>query len=115
MAEGIVTYGEREPVDAGLAAKQHAAYVGAIADAGWAIREVSPADALPDSAQVCSCNAVTKGAICAAIDGGAHDVPAVKGCTRAGTIRSGQNDRDPSEPSHGAEPLTSVRLSGVRP
>jgi nitrite reductase (NADH) large subunit len=43
------------------------------------------ADALPDSAQVCSCNAVTKGAICAAIDGGAHDVPAVKGCTRAGT------------------------------
>jgi dimethylargininase len=52
MAEGIVTYGEREPVDAGLAAKQHAAYVGAIADAGWAIREVSAADALPDSAFV---------------------------------------------------------------
>jgi nitrite reductase (NADH) large subunit len=43
------------------------------------------ADALPDSAQVCSCNAVTKGAICAAIDGGAHDVPALKACTRAGT------------------------------
>src|SRR5918992_935932 len=43
------------------------------------------ADALPDSAQVCSCNAVTKGAICSAIDGGAHDVPAIKACTRAGT------------------------------
>lgn len=43
------------------------------------------ADALPDSAQVCSCNAVTKGAICSAIDGGAHDVPALKACTRAGT------------------------------
>jgi nitrite reductase (NADH) large subunit len=42
-------------------------------------------DALPDSAQVCSCNAVTKGAICTAIDGGAHDVPALKACTRAGT------------------------------
>jgi dimethylargininase len=52
MAEGIVTYGDRAPVDAGLAAKQHADYVGAIADAGWDIREVAPADALPDSAFV---------------------------------------------------------------
>jgi nitrite reductase (NADH) large subunit len=43
------------------------------------------ADALPDSAQVCSCNAVTKGAICSAITDGAHDVPAIKACTRAGT------------------------------
>jgi dimethylargininase len=52
MAEGIVTYGERAPVDAALAARQHAAYVEAIAGAGWAIREVPPADALPDSAFV---------------------------------------------------------------
>jgi dimethylargininase len=52
MAEGIVTYGDRTPVDAGLAAKQHAAYVRAIADAGWDIHEVPPADALPDSAFV---------------------------------------------------------------
>jgi len=43
------------------------------------------ADALPDSAQICSCNAVTKGAITSAIAGGAHDVPALKACTRAGT------------------------------
>ncbi|WP_304940846.1 nitrite reductase large subunit NirB [Pseudonocardia sp. DSM 110487] len=43
------------------------------------------ADALPDSAQVCSCNAVTKGAICSAIADGAHDVPGIKACTRAGT------------------------------
>ncbi|HLU57365.1 MAG TPA: nitrite reductase large subunit NirB [Pseudonocardia sp.] len=43
------------------------------------------ADALPDSAQVCSCNAITKGAICSAIADGAHDVPAIKACTRAGT------------------------------
>ncbi|MGI5127671.1 nitrite reductase large subunit NirB [Pseudonocardia sp. CA-107938] len=42
-------------------------------------------DALPDSAQICTCNAVTKGAICSAIDDGAHDVPALKACTRAGT------------------------------
>jgi nitrite reductase (NADH) large subunit len=43
------------------------------------------ADALPDSAQVCSCNAVTKGALRSAIADGAHDVAALKGCTRAGT------------------------------
>ncbi|WP_433558037.1 nitrite reductase large subunit NirB [Pseudonocardia xinjiangensis] len=43
------------------------------------------ADALPDTAQICSCNAVTKGAVCDAIGAGAHDVPAIKACTRAGT------------------------------
>jgi nitrite reductase (NADH) large subunit len=43
------------------------------------------ADALPDSAQVCSCNAVTTGALRNAIADGAHDVPALKACTRAGT------------------------------
>ncbi|WP_433292692.1 nitrite reductase large subunit NirB [Pseudonocardia sp. CA-142604] len=43
------------------------------------------ADALPDTAQICSCNAVTKGAICGAISNGAHDVGALKACTRAGT------------------------------
>jgi dimethylargininase len=52
IAEGIVTYGERLPVDAALAARQHDAYVGALADAGWAVREVEPADDLPDSAFV---------------------------------------------------------------
>ncbi len=52
MAEGIVTFSERSAVDPGLAAKQHAAYVEAIADAGWEIREVPHADALPDSAFV---------------------------------------------------------------
>jgi dimethylargininase len=52
MAEGIVTYGERAPVDAGLAATQHAAYMRALEDAGWAIREVSHSDELPDAAFV---------------------------------------------------------------
>ena len=41
---------------------------------------------LPDSAQVCSCNAVTKGDLLAAITSGqASDVPGLKACTRAGT------------------------------
>jgi dimethylargininase len=52
MAEGIVTYGECRPVDAGLAAEQHAAYVETIADAGWTIFQVPLADELPDSAFV---------------------------------------------------------------
>jgi dimethylargininase len=52
IAEGIVTYGERDSVDAELAARQHAAYVAAVAAAGWTIREVAPADDLPDSAFV---------------------------------------------------------------
>ncbi|MFZ0833786.1 MAG: nitrite reductase large subunit NirB [Mycobacterium sp.] len=41
--------------------------------------------ALPAEAQICSCNAVSKGAICSAISDGASDVPAIKGCTAAGT------------------------------
>jgi dimethylargininase len=52
MVEGIVTYGDRAPVDAQLAAAQHAGYVAALADAGWEIREVPHADGLPDSAFV---------------------------------------------------------------
>jgi dimethylargininase len=52
MAEGIVTYGDRAPVDATLAVEQHAAYVAAISDAGWGIRKVRHADELPDSAFV---------------------------------------------------------------
>lgn len=52
MADGIVTFGEREAVDATLAVAQHEAYVDALRGAGWAIHEVAPADDLPDSAFV---------------------------------------------------------------
>ncbi len=47
------------------------------------------ADALPDEAQICSCNNVSKGTICGAIADGASDVPAIKGCTKAGTSCGG--------------------------
>jgi nitrite reductase (NADH) large subunit len=40
---------------------------------------------LPDSAVICSCNNVDKGAICRAIADGVHAVPALKKCTKAGT------------------------------
>ncbi|MBX7265236.1 nitrite reductase large subunit NirB [Micromonospora sp. Llam7] len=43
------------------------------------------AGALPPTAQVCSCNAVTRAEIDTAIAGGCTDVPALKACTRAGT------------------------------
>lgn len=41
--------------------------------------------ALPDSAQICSCNNVTKGALRCAIADGCADVAALKSCTAAGT------------------------------
>ncbi|WP_406281601.1 nitrite reductase large subunit NirB [Nocardia sp. NBC_00881] len=47
------------------------------------------ADALPDDAQICSCNNVTKGAICGAIADGACDIPGIKKCTTAGTSCGG--------------------------
>jgi len=40
---------------------------------------------LPETAMVCSCNSVSKGAICAAVVEGATDVGALKACTKAGT------------------------------
>ncbi|MBB4135950.1 nitrite reductase (NADH) large subunit [Gordonia humi] len=41
--------------------------------------------ALGDDAQICSCNDVSKGAVCGAIADGACDVAALKRCTGAGT------------------------------
>jgi len=43
-------------------------------------------DSLPDTAQICSCNNVTKGQICRAIsEEKLTDVPSIKKCTTAGT------------------------------
>ncbi|MEV0359555.1 nitrite reductase large subunit NirB [Nocardia sp. NPDC050697] len=47
------------------------------------------ADALPDDAQICSCNNISKGAICGAIADGACDIPGIKSCTSAGTSCGG--------------------------
>ncbi|MDO9002969.1 MAG: nitrite reductase large subunit NirB [Aquabacterium sp.] len=46
-------------------------------------------DALPDSAQICSCNNVTKGQICAAVCDGATDIGKLKACTKAGATCGG--------------------------
>ncbi|MBI1312221.1 nitrite reductase small subunit NirD [bacterium] len=51
-----------------------------------AAASIGGADAMPDDAQVCSCNNVTKGAICCAIrDQELDSIGAVKSCTKAGT------------------------------
>src|SRR5689334_16782314 len=52
MADGITTHIARVAADGALAERQHAAYVAAVAGAGWGIREVAPADDLPDCAFV---------------------------------------------------------------
>ncbi|MGF1525866.1 MAG: nitrite reductase large subunit NirB [Candidatus Competibacterales bacterium] len=46
-------------------------------------------DALPTEAVVCTCNGVTKGSICAAVDDGAVSLGAIKSCTKASTTCGG--------------------------
>ncbi|MCC6072025.1 nitrite reductase large subunit NirB [Massilia sp. GCM10020059] len=46
-------------------------------------------DALPAGAQICSCNDVSKGALCEAVCGGATTIGALKSCTGAGTACGG--------------------------
>ncbi|UOD29919.1 nitrite reductase large subunit [Massilia violaceinigra] len=46
-------------------------------------------DALPDTAQICSCNDVSKGDLCAAVCGGATTIGALKSCTKAGSTCGG--------------------------
>ncbi|HEV7629138.1 MAG TPA: N(G),N(G)-dimethylarginine dimethylaminohydrolase [Streptomyces sp.] len=49
LAEGLVTHVERVPVDADLAVRQWADYVGAMSEHGWQTVEVPPEDDCPDS------------------------------------------------------------------
>ncbi|MDA7419135.1 nitrite reductase large subunit NirB [Xenophilus arseniciresistens] len=46
-------------------------------------------EALPDSAQICSCNSVSKGQICAAVGEGACTIGELKACTKAGATCGG--------------------------
>lgn len=67
--------------DAPLPCKPHELIVGSQSAA-----TLGGADSMPDSAQICSCNNVTKGQICDAIREQELDSPAaVKDCTRAGS------------------------------
>lgn len=44
---------------------------------------------LPDDAMICSCESVSKGAICTAVEAGNETLDAVKKCTKAGTCCGG--------------------------
>lgn len=67
--------------DAPLPCKPHELIVGSQGESA-----LGGVDSMPDSAQICSCNNVTKGQICAAIEEQELDSPAaVKVCTKAGT------------------------------
>ncbi len=46
-------------------------------------------DALPDGAQICSCNNVSKGQICAAVGEGVCTIADMKACTKAGATCGG--------------------------
>ncbi|QJQ01769.1 nitrite reductase large subunit [Herbaspirillum rubrisubalbicans Os34] len=46
-------------------------------------------DALPESAQICSCNNVSKGQLCAAVASGVTTIGDLKACTKAGTACGG--------------------------
>lgn len=46
-------------------------------------------DALPDTAQICSCNNVSKADLCSAIAGGCTDLGQLKDCTKAATACGG--------------------------
>ncbi len=46
-------------------------------------------EALPDSAQICSCNSVSKGRICEAVGEGACTIAEMKACTKAGATCGG--------------------------
>ena len=48
VADGLVTFIERRPVDGSLASSQWAGYVAALEAAGWETVEVEPADDCPD-------------------------------------------------------------------
>ncbi len=46
-------------------------------------------EALPDTAQICSCNSVSKGRICEAVGEGACTIAEMKACTKAGATCGG--------------------------
>jgi len=58
-------------------------------EGGGAARPAIGVDKLPATAQVCSCNDVSKGALCEAVAGGATTIGALKSCTAAGTACGG--------------------------
>ncbi|MFR9775572.1 dimethylargininase [Micromonospora sp. MS34] len=83
LAEGLVTYIERSDVDLARARRQHEAYRAALAEAGWQIREVSPADHCPDSVFVEDTVAVCEGLAVITRPGAPQRRPELPGAEKA--------------------------------
>ena len=83
LGDGLVTHIDRVPVDAALAARQHEAYVAALRDAGWEVREAPPADELPDSAFIEDTMVVVGGLAVLARPGAEERQPEVEGAAEA--------------------------------
>ncbi len=90
---GVVMYGDtadgnwffdlirdRTPIDE---MRDNLIFGPAAAEGGAAADPLSAVAALPPEAEICGCNGVCKGKIVAAIEGGAHDLAAVRAATRA--------------------------------
>jgi len=58
-------------------------------ESGNTVRPALGVDKLPATAQICSCNDISKGALCEAVAGGATTIGALKSCTTAGTACGG--------------------------
>lgn len=54
-----------------------------------AVRPALGVDALPEGAQICSCNNVSKAQLCQSVEDGAHGLAELKSCTKAGTSCGG--------------------------
>lgn len=67
----------------------HQLIVSAGSATGDSAPQASAADALPDTAQICSCNGVTKATLCAAVAEGATTVGALKTRTKASSSCGG--------------------------
>ncbi|WP_176561882.1 nitrite reductase large subunit NirB [Mycolicibacterium palauense] len=75
-------YGVLRPMVGGQLPGDPLALIAPQSDGGGAALGVG---ALPEGAQICSCNNVTKADLLGAIGDGCADVPALKACTKAGT------------------------------
>jgi dimethylargininase len=83
LAEGLVTHIERSEVDVAQARRQHEAYRAALAEAGWQVREVAPADHCPDSVFVEDTVVVCDGLAVIALPGAPQRRPEIPGTEKA--------------------------------
>ncbi|WP_319462568.1 dimethylargininase [Micromonospora sp. RTP1Z1] len=83
LAEGLVTHIERSDVDVAQARRQHEAYCAALAETGWQVREIAPADHCPDSVFVEDTVVVCEGLAVVTRPGAPQRRPEIPGTEKA--------------------------------